>query len=231
MQHRKRRLATCFHVLGALPDGPQTPRALPDVGSATVNVEPRLVLASASPRRARILRDLGVPYRVVVSNVDEALHPGEDGASAVERLARAKALAVARRRVPAGARRGHRGPAGRPHPRQARGRARRARDAAASGRPLARGRHGRVPGERRRRPFRCRAQRRGLRAHERRRAGLVRGHGRAARQGGGLPRGRQGALSSSQTVEGSPSNVAGLPVRLLLTLVREAGLDVGLPRA
>ena len=33
---------------------------------------PRIVLASASPRRARILCDLGVPYRVVVSNVDEA---------------------------------------------------------------------------------------------------------------------------------------------------------------
>ena len=36
-----------------------------------------------------------MPYRVVVSNVDETLQPGEDGASAVERLARAKALAVA----------------------------------------------------------------------------------------------------------------------------------------
>jgi septum formation protein len=34
-----------------------------------------------------------------------------------------------------------------------------------------------------------------------------------------------------ESVEGSPSNVAGLPVRLLLRLVREAGLDVGLPPA
>ena len=34
-----------------------------------------------------------------------------------------------------------------------------------------------------------------------------------------------------ETVTGSPSNVAGLPVRLLLRLVREAGLDLGLPRA
>ena len=33
-----------------------------------------------------------------------------------------------------------------------------------------------------------------------------------------------------ETVEGSPSNVAGLPVRLLLRLVREAGLDLGCPR-
>ena len=34
-----------------------------------------------------------------------------------------------------------------------------------------------------------------------------------------------------ETVEGSPSNVAGLPVRLLLRLVREAGLDLGFPKA
>ena len=34
-----------------------------------------------------------------------------------------------------------------------------------------------------------------------------------------------------ETVEGSPSNVAGLPVRLLLRLVREAGLELGFPKA
>ena len=56
---------------------------------------PRLVLASASPRRAHILRTLGIPFRVVVSAVDETLQPGELGAVAVERLARAKATAVA----------------------------------------------------------------------------------------------------------------------------------------
>lgn len=55
----------------------------------------RLVLASASPRRARLLRELGIEFEVVVSNVDEALHPGESGELAAERLARAKALAVA----------------------------------------------------------------------------------------------------------------------------------------
>jgi septum formation protein len=31
------------------------------------------------------------------------------------------------------------------------------------------------------------------------------------------------------SVQGSPSNVAGLPVRLLWKLVREAGLGLGLP--
>jgi septum formation protein len=30
-------------------------------------------------------------------------------------------------------------------------------------------------------------------------------------------------------VDGSPSNVAGLPVRLVLRLAREAGIDLGLP--
>jgi septum formation protein len=54
-----------------------------------------LILASASPRRARILGELGIPFRVVVSATDETLLPGEDGASAVLRLARAKATAVA----------------------------------------------------------------------------------------------------------------------------------------
>jgi nucleoside triphosphate pyrophosphatase len=58
-------------------------------------LEPRLVLASASPRRARTLTELGIPFRVVVSHADETQLEGEDGAAAVERLARAKAAAVA----------------------------------------------------------------------------------------------------------------------------------------
>ena len=57
---------------------------------------PLLVLASASPRRARILRELDVPFSVNVSHADESLRPGENGAAAVERLARLKALGVAR---------------------------------------------------------------------------------------------------------------------------------------
>jgi septum formation protein len=56
-----------------------------------------LILASASPRRARILEELGIEFRVVVSAVDETLRPGEEGAAAVLRLARAKAAAVAAR--------------------------------------------------------------------------------------------------------------------------------------
>jgi len=54
------------------------------------------VLASASPRRALILRALGVSFRVAVSGADESLAPGEEAAVAAERLARLKASAVAR---------------------------------------------------------------------------------------------------------------------------------------
>lgn len=59
------------------------------------------MLASASPRRARILDSLGVAFRVCVADLDESLLPGEDGAAAAERLARAKAFAVsATQRLP-----------------------------------------------------------------------------------------------------------------------------------
>jgi septum formation protein len=58
-------------------------------------VSETLVLASASPRRALILRALGLDFRVVVSAVDETIAPDEPPRAAVERLARAKASAVA----------------------------------------------------------------------------------------------------------------------------------------
>jgi septum formation protein len=61
------------------------------------DVTPVLVLASASPRRAHILTQLGIPFRVNVSRVDEALVPGESAPTAAERLARAKAADVAGR--------------------------------------------------------------------------------------------------------------------------------------
>jgi septum formation protein len=62
-----------------------------------VGLPPRVVLASASPRRTRILDHLGVPHRVSVSEVAEDLRPGETPEAAAERLARAKAEAVASR--------------------------------------------------------------------------------------------------------------------------------------
>lgn len=53
------------------------------------------MLASASPRRAHILAALGVRFRVRAADVDETLLPGEAADAAAERLARSKALAVA----------------------------------------------------------------------------------------------------------------------------------------
>ena len=59
---------------------------------------PALVLASASPRRTALLTMLGLAHEVAPADVDERLLPGEDAPAHVERLARAKALAVAARR-------------------------------------------------------------------------------------------------------------------------------------
>ncbi len=55
----------------------------------------RLILASASPRRAAVLRDAGVAFEAVSTSVDEARWPGERPEELVERLAEAKARAVA----------------------------------------------------------------------------------------------------------------------------------------
>lgn len=55
-----------------------------------------LILASASPRRQELLRDAGLVFDVVPSRLPETLLPGEAPEAAVERLAREKALHVAR---------------------------------------------------------------------------------------------------------------------------------------
>lgn len=56
---------------------------------------PPLLLASSSPRRLELLRALGLEPLVRPADVDETLRPGEDPHDAAERLARAKAAAVA----------------------------------------------------------------------------------------------------------------------------------------
>jgi septum formation protein len=192
--------------------------------------EERLVLASASPRRARILNDLGVAFRVVVSNVDESLQPGEDAAAAVARLARQKALAVAR---------GERLPV-----------------LAADTEVVCDGRILGKPGG----LAESVAMLQGLagRSHEvvtglclvsgdKLRSGVERTSVRFAPMGpeelswyaatgepfdkaGGYHVDGRGALFV-EAVSGSPSNVAGLPVRLLLRLARELELDLGWPKA
>lgn len=55
----------------------------------------RLVLASRSPRRSDLLKSLGLVFGVVPGDVDESRLPEEDPHSYVERVARAKAEAVA----------------------------------------------------------------------------------------------------------------------------------------
>jgi septum formation protein len=54
-----------------------------------------LILASASPRRAQILRDAGIAFEVVAPSVEENVLPGESAEAMVLRLAEAKARAAA----------------------------------------------------------------------------------------------------------------------------------------
>jgi septum formation protein len=55
----------------------------------------RLILASASPSRLRLLRDAGIEPEVIISGVDEDGFPTDDPHELVELLASAKASAVA----------------------------------------------------------------------------------------------------------------------------------------
>jgi len=58
---------------------------------------PRIILASASPRRAEILGTAGWPFTSFPVDIDEARRPAEDAVTYVERLAREKAEAAGRR--------------------------------------------------------------------------------------------------------------------------------------
>ena len=57
-----------------------------------------LVLGSASPRRAALLREMGVPFTVLASDVPETPEPGESPADFARRAATDKGAAVAQRR-------------------------------------------------------------------------------------------------------------------------------------
>jgi len=56
-----------------------------------------LILASASQRRQQFLRDLGLTFTILVADIDETPLPAEDPAAMTQRLAEAKAQAVAAR--------------------------------------------------------------------------------------------------------------------------------------
>jgi septum formation protein len=184
-----------------------------------------VVLASASPRRAAILTALGIPFRAITPSVDETLLPGEPGASAAERLARAKADAVAPQELPVlaadtlvlceGA---VLGKPGTPE------------EAARMLRRLSGRSHEVVTGV-------CVSYRgtarSGVETTEVTFAPMDEDDiawyvatGEPLDKAGAYHVDGRGALFVS-AVSGSPSNVAGLPVRLVLRLAREAGLRLG----
>jgi nucleoside triphosphate pyrophosphatase len=190
-------------------------------------VSARVVLASGSPRRARILEALGVPFRVVVTNADETLRAGEEAGAAAERLARVKAACVQGEALPVlaadtlvtcnGRILGKPGDAA---------------EAAEMLRLLSGRAHEVVTGV-------C------LAAGGRTLSGVERTTVRFATLtpravewyvGTGEPLDKAGAYHVDgrgaafiEAIEGSPSNVAGLPVRLVVTLAKQLGVDLGVP--
>jgi len=195
-------------------------------------IAPFVYLASRSPRRRDLLRQIGVAFEVVPADVDESASPGEDARRLVARLARAKALAGGRAL-------GH----GRAAPvlgadtvveidGEVLGKP---RDRAQAEEMLARlsGRRHRVwsavalldRGEVRVRVSRSEVDFRSLDARERR---LYCESGEALDKAGAYA--LQGVGSTFVTrVSGSPSGVVGLPLCETAELLREAGIDLLAP--
>lgn len=61
----------------------------------TDNHLPDIILASRSPRRSELLRQIGVRFRVMPADIDESIRVDEDPRSFVERLAGEKAETIA----------------------------------------------------------------------------------------------------------------------------------------
>ena len=59
-------------------------------------IAPRIILASASPRRRELLALIGISYEVRPADLDESTRDGETPRDYCERLAREKALAISR---------------------------------------------------------------------------------------------------------------------------------------
>jgi septum formation protein len=62
--------------------------------------KPLIYLASASPRRSALLRQVGVPHSVCPVDIDEAIAPGESPGAYVTRLAETKARTLWQRLAP-----------------------------------------------------------------------------------------------------------------------------------
>ena len=63
--------------------------------------EPRILLASASPRRSELLRQVGIAHAIRPVDIDESVNHGEAPSAYVLRLAQAKAAALWRQLAPA----------------------------------------------------------------------------------------------------------------------------------
>jgi len=58
---------------------------------------PPLILASSSPRRWELLKQVGIEHEVIIADIDESVREGEEVREYVCRMAREKALEVHRR--------------------------------------------------------------------------------------------------------------------------------------
>src|SRR5690242_15353792 len=76
----------------------QSRATTPLVKNIMPDKEPKIILASSSPRRAELLRTIGVEFEIAPSQVQERPHPDEAPADYITRLARAKAIGIARQR-------------------------------------------------------------------------------------------------------------------------------------
>ena len=63
--------------------------------------DPRILLASASPRRSELLRQVGIAHAIRPVDIDESVHGGEAPSAYVLRLAQAKAGQLWRQLAPA----------------------------------------------------------------------------------------------------------------------------------
>jgi septum formation protein len=72
----------------------------PPTQASTPGRRDLLVLGSSSPRRRELLTRAGIAFEVQPADIDEQAHPGEEPQQLAARLAREKAHAVARRLGP-----------------------------------------------------------------------------------------------------------------------------------